>query len=351
MSAPRAREPRTTLLLDRADVAGLIDLEAAIPAVEAVLAAHALGRLPEPGILGVPAVDGGLHIKAARIAAPAPLVAVKLNSNFPANGARHGLPTIQGVIALFDGRTGYPLSIMDSTEITVLRTAAATAAAAKRLAREEADTITVCGCGAQAWAQLRAVASVRPLRRAFLYDLDPARAEGLAEAVSAGGLEAVPVTGLAPALRESAVVVTCTTSREPFLRPGDLAPGSFVAAVGADSEEKQELDARLVAGSTLVVDLLEPCATIGELHHALEAGLMTRADVHAELGQVVAGLRRGRASPEETVIFDSTGTALQDAPVARVAYERALARGVGRCLDFARPLTSATAPDAGEGRP
>jgi ornithine cyclodeaminase/alanine dehydrogenase-like protein (mu-crystallin family) len=112
-------------------------------------------------------------------------------------------------------------------------------------------------------------------------------------------------------------------------------PGAFVAAVGADSEEKQELDARLVASATLVVDLLEPCAMIGELHHALEAGLMRREDVHAELGEVVAGLRPGRRSADEIVVFDSTGTALQDAVTAGLAYERALESGVGTWFDFA----------------
>lgn len=328
--------PGATLLLDRGEVAGLIGLEAAIPAVEAVFAAHALGRLPAPGILGVPGVGGALHLKAAAMSTPDPLIGVKLNSNFPENARRRGLPTIQGMIALFDGATGFPLAIMDSIEITILRTAAATAVAAKRLAREDAETITICGCGAQAWAQLRAVAFVRRLRRAFLYDLDPARAERLAEAIGGGGLEAIPVTDLGRALRESLVVVTCTPSRKPFVGAGDVVPGAFVAAVGADSEEKQELDARLVAEATLVVDLLEPCATIGELHHVLEAGLMTRGDVHAELGQVVAGLRPGRASADEIVVFDSTGTALQDLATARLAYERALTLGAGRWFDFAR---------------
>ena len=326
---------RATLLLDRREVAGLIDLEATIPAVEAAFAEHARGGLAPPGILGIPGVGGGLHVKAAAMPGLEPRFAVKLNSNFPGNARRYGLPTIQGTIMLFDGASGFPLAVMDSLEITILRTAAATAVAAKWLAREDADTITICGCGAQALGQLRAMAAVRPLRRAFLYDLDRGQAERVAAMIGSEGPEAISVTDLRRALDESALVVTCTPSRKAFLRIGDVMPGAFVAAVGADSEEKQELDARLVASATLVVDLLEPCAMIGELHHALEAGLMRREDVHAELGQVVAGLRPGRRSADEIVVFDSTGTALQDAVTAGLAYERALERGVGTWFDFA----------------
>ena len=349
---PEAQAGRT-LLLDARQVAALIELPDAIAVVEAAFRAHGEGGLPPPAILGYRGSGGGFHVKAAGLSSPAPRFTVKINSNFPENGPRFGLPTIQGTITLFDGRTGFPLAIMNSIEITILRTAAATAVAAKWLAREDAATVTLCGCGAQAGAQLAAVTAVRPIRRVFLHDLDPGRAERLAGVVRSAGLEALPVRDLRPALAESDLCVTCTTSAEPFLRIGDLAPGTFVAAVGADSEEKQELDARLLASSTVVVDVLEQCAAIGELHHALAAGLMTRDDVVAELGQVVAGLRPGRTSADEIVVFDSTGTALQDAAVAGLAYERALARRAGTWFEFAPPgsVRSAAAPGTAAGRP
>jgi ornithine cyclodeaminase/alanine dehydrogenase-like protein (mu-crystallin family) len=111
--------------------------------------------------------------------------------------------------------------------------------------------------------------------------------------------------------------------------PGDLAPGAFLAAVGADNPEKQEVEPALLASATLVVDVLEQCAEIGELHHALAAGAMTREQVHAELGHVVAGRRPGRTRDDEVTIFDSSGTALQDVAAAIRAYERARALGRG----------------------
>ena len=100
-----------------------------------------------------------------------------------------------------------------------------------------------------------------------------------------------------------------------------IAPGTFIAAVGADNRGKQELEPALVASSTLVVDVLEQCAEIGELQHALAAGLMTRDDVHAELSDVIAGRRPGRTRADEITIFDSSGTALQDVAAAIVVYD------------------------------
>jgi len=105
--------------------------------------------------------------------------------------------------------------------------------------------------------------------------------------------------------------------------------------VGADNETKQELDPRLLSENKTVVDLFDQAASIGELHHAIEAGLMTRSNVHAELGEIVAGIKPGRTSPDEIIIFDSTGMALQDVIAATRVYERAKQLNVGRALDFA----------------
>ena len=146
------------------------------------------------------------------------------------------------------------------------------------------------------------------------------------------GVEAV--SDFAAAARRADIVVTCTPSREPLLGAGDVSPGTFVAAVGADSPEKQELDPGLLAAARVVVDSLEQCSEIGELHHALETGALVRSNVHAELSELVAGSKPGRLSPEEITVFDSTGTALQDAAAAALVYEKALKQGPRRLLDF-----------------
>jgi ornithine cyclodeaminase/alanine dehydrogenase-like protein (mu-crystallin family) len=130
------------------------------------------------------------------------------------------------------------------------------------------------------------------------------------------------------------VIVTCTTSEEPVLGADDVEAGAFVAGVGADNPRKWELDPRLLAGGRLVVDSLEQAATIGDLHHALDAGVIGRDDVHAELWQVVSGTRPGRGADDEVTLFDSTGVALEDVAAAALVYERAVAAGRGRALDL-----------------
>jgi ornithine cyclodeaminase/alanine dehydrogenase-like protein (mu-crystallin family) len=125
------------------------------------------------------------------------------------------------------------------------------------------------------------------------------------------------------------------TSHKPLLGTDDVSPGTFIAAVGADNPEKQELHPALMAKSKIVVDILEQCASMGDLHHAIAAGVVTRADVHAELGEIVAGIKPGRESDEEITIFDSTGMALQDVAAAAFLYEKAQRQGCGIRLNFA----------------
>jgi ornithine cyclodeaminase/alanine dehydrogenase-like protein (mu-crystallin family) len=171
--------------------------------------------------------------------------------------------------------------------------------------------------------QLRSMAAVRPVRRAWAFDLDRAKARGLAARLSAElGIEVRDASNLEDSVERSQIVVTCTTSREPILGPGAFHPGLFIAAVGADNPDKQEVHPELLARCSVVVDSIDACATGGDLHHAIAAGLMTRDDVHGELSAVVAGRAPGRMSPDDVFVFDSTGTALQDVAAAVLVYER-----------------------------
>jgi alanine dehydrogenase len=325
-----------TLLLTASEVAALLDLPTCIAAVEDVLRRHAAGETVPPRVLGLPAAAGGLHVKAAGLLGSEPRLAVKLNANFPANPERFGLPTIQGVLALFDGVCGRPLALLDSMTITALRTAATSALAARHLARPDSATLTVCGCGRQGAMHVRALGSVLPIARVLLWDLDPRRAERLAAelAPELPGVEVRPAQDVASAVARSDVCATCTPARAYFLRLEDVRPGTFIAAVGADDHGKQELDPRLVARGTLVVDALAQCAELGELQHAIAAGLMTAEQAHADLAEVVAGARPGRSTPEEITIFDSTGTALQDLAAAIAVEARARAAGAGQLIDL-----------------
>ena len=322
--------PSALLVLSRRDVLDLLTLPDCIAAVEHAFRLHAEGRTLGPGVLGVPAADGGFHIKAAGVVGERSYFAAKTNANFPKNPERFGLPTIQGTIVLADAGNGVPLAIIESGSVTALRTGAATAVAAKFLARCDARTATIVGCGVQGELQLAAIAAVLPLERAWVLDTDYARAESMAARASASlRLRVEAAKDLRAALRESDVCVTCTPARGAFVMRADVAPGMFIAAVGADSQGKQELEAALVASVTLVVDVLDQCAEIGELQHALAAGLMTRSQVHAELADVVVGRHPGRTRDDEITVFDSSGTALQDVAAAIAVYEKARATGRG----------------------
>lgn len=328
-----------TVVLTREDIRALLGMRDCIDAVEQAFVRHASGRAIAPGVLGVH-VDGGVfHVKTAGLLAAAsdeqPLFAAKVNANFPGNRDRHGLPTIQGILALFDAANGRLLAVLDSGEVTSIRTAAATAVAARHLARADAARVTVCGCGEQSRNQLRALACVRPVRRAVAVDVDVARASNFAADMTAElGIEIVVGKELGRETRESDIWVTCTTSRHWIVGRDHVAPGSFVAAVGADNPEKQEIEPELLAANAVIADVLDQCAAMGDLHHAIDAGVMGRADVRAELADVVAGAKRGRASPDEIIVFDSTGTALQDVAAAALVYERAVANGGAMIVDF-----------------
>ena len=317
------------LVLSRTDVLELLSLRDCIEAVERAFRLHAEGRTLGPGVLSVPATDGGFHIKAAGLIGDRSYFAAKTNGNFPSNPGRFGLPTIQGMVVLADAGTGQPLAVIESGSVTVLRTAAATGVAAKFLARREARVATIVGCGVQGEMQLAAMAAVLPLQRVHVLDVDPARAEGLARRARVSlGLDVRPAGDLRKAHSESDACVTCTPARRAFLMAADVMPGTFIAAVGADAHGKQELEPALLQASTVVVDVLAQCVEIGEVQHVVPTGLMATEQVHAELGEVVAGRRPGRTRPDEITIFDSSGTALQDVAAAIAVYEKA--RAVGR---------------------
>ena len=319
-----------TLLLSGFDVARHLTLDRCIAAVEHGFAQLGRGQAPAPGLLGMhaPESSGGFHIKAALLssAGEKTYFAAKCNANFPGNPKLRGLPAIQGVVILCDASDGRLLALMDSMELTALRTAAATAVAARFLARTDSRVGTICGCGTQGRIHFRALLRVLPLARVFAYDADAeTSARFVSDMANDTGIAVELITDLRTVTRQSDIVVTCTPSRSPLLHHADLRPGTFLAAVGADNPEKQELDPQLLRDAKLVVDSLEQCAAIGELHHALEGGVLTKADVHAELGQLAAGLKPGRVNAEEITIFDSTGVAIEDAAAAIAVYEAALA--------------------------
>ena len=325
-----------TVLLSRSEVAKLLTVGECIDAVERMFRQLGEGKLPPPAILGIKSQQGGLHIKAGVFPGGRDYIVAKLNSNFPCNPAEHDLPTIQGLVVVCDGANGRPLAVLDSIDITIKRTAAASAVAAKYLARPDSSVATICGCGQQAAEQLRAIGTMLLLKKIYVFDTDQDAAKKFAIAAAEELSIAIePVTELPLALRESDVCITCTTATKFFVRKQDIRAGTFIAAVGADDAHKQEIDPALIASAKVVADNLDQSCTIGDTHHAIAGGLMRKEDVYADLSEIVSGHKPGRTVADEITIFDSTGIALEDAVAAIAVYEKARADRIGALFDFA----------------
>ncbi len=321
------------LLLDRRTIAELLSLDECIIAVEAAFAAHARGETLAPGLLHGDGVGGEYHIKAGGLRTPQPRYACKINSSFFQNRATNGLPNIQGLIALYDAADGRPLAVLESGGITIKRTGAATAVAAKYLAKSDARVATIVGAGNQGAIQLEALSRVRALEKVFVCGRNAAALEVFAARMAEKLKISVQLrTDLAAAVAESDIVVTCTPSKKWIIGRDMVSPGTFVAGVGADSPDKQELEPALLAHASVVTDLTEQCAQVGDLHHAIAAGLMRATEVRGELGAVIIGQAPARRNASEVIIYDATGTALQDVAAAVVVYEKA--RALGRGTEF-----------------
>ncbi len=326
---------RKSLLLNKTDIRSLLALSECIEIVENAFRLHAEGNILKPDLLHVDSDEGEFHIKAGGIKLDKIYFGLKSNSGFFQNKIKYGLPNIQGLILLFDGENGSPLAIFESGEITIQRTGAATAVAAKYLSRPDSEVVTICGCGRQGRIQLEALKLVRPIKQAYACDPDPAVRESFCEDMS--GLlhiPVIPIDNLKEAAQESDICVTCTPARNYFFKKEYAKEGVFIAAVGADSPEKQEIEPSLMAECKVVADITDQCVVVGEVHHAIESGLMAARQIHAEIGEIIIGKKLGRTSNEEITIYDATGTALQDVAAALAVYKKAIRQNKGTWFDF-----------------
>lgn len=304
-------------------IVSLAEIEAVMPRVDAIAAmerafvAYSAGHATVPPVAEILFADppGEAHIKAGHIAGDAVFV-VKVASGFYRNPAL-GLSSSSGLMIAFDAATGFPKAVLlDGGKLTDLRTAAAGAVAAKLLAPRNVSEIAIIGSGIQARLQASLLRQVTPCRMLALWARDAKALSACAHDIAALGYEVALAQSAADAVAHANLVVTCTASREPLLRPGDVKPGTHITAVGADSEGKQELDAALIQRADVVAaDSLGQVRLRGDISHALAAG-MSEARV-VELGALIDGRAAGRASDEQITIADLTGVAAQDIEIAK----------------------------------
>jgi len=297
----------------------------AVVAIREAFRSDGLGRTTVPEVinLAIPGTRGEFHIKTAHVAG-IPHVAVKVASGFYDNPAL-GLPTGTGMMALFDAATGMPVAfLLDNGYLTDVRTGAAGAVAAESLAPGAVHTVGVIGSGVQARHQVMCLREVRQFGRLVAWSIDPdglrAYAREMRERL---GIEVVAAAGAEEVSRAADVLITATPSRAPIVRAEWLRPGMHITALGSDGPGKQELDPRVLAKADLVVvDRLSQCRRLGELQHALSAGLLREDQVHGQLGEVVAGRKPGRTSASQITVADLTGVGFQDTAIASLAYAK-----------------------------
>ncbi|TBU75494.1 ectoine utilization protein EutC [Phytopseudomonas daroniae] len=317
-----------TLILNQADLRDCVGIDAdSLAAVENAFRLLATAAVAMPPILrlDIPEHNGEVDVKTAYLPG-VPRFAIKVSPGFFDN-PRLGLPSLNGLMMLFSAQTGLADALLlDNGYLTAVRTAAAGAVAAKWLAREDAGVVAILGAGEQARLQLQALRLVREVREVRIWARDASKAVAMAAEL----IDARAVDSIEAALDGADIAITTTPSREPLIRPEHLRPGLHITAMGSDAEHKNEIAAAALARvDTYVADRLSQTRVLGELHHAIEAGLVGAQDDFAELGQVIAGQRPGRTSAVQITLCDLTGTGAQDTAIASLAFERARAAGKG----------------------
>lgn len=311
-----------TLIITQDEIKQALDLNDYINIIEQTHASHAKGQVYTPNLLHADVSQGEFHVKTGGLIYPnEEYYGVKINGGFFNNTQNYQLPNILGIIYICDAKNGYPLAVMDSMIISKLRTGAASAVAAKYLAPQQPIQLGVFGYGSQAEMQTKAISKVRHLKHIRISGRNMEKAAAFSTKLQKEF--GIPVTchSLEETACSSNLIITTTAARSYYLKKEWINPGTFIAAVGADSPGKQELQPELVASATIVADIKSQVCHVGESQHALKQGLITPQNIYAELGEIVTG-QKALPSINDITIYDSTGTALQDISIGIAIYKK-----------------------------
>ena len=321
------------LVLNEKDIRSVVQLDLeVISEVEESFASLSKGDAIVPPILmlEIPEYKGETDVKTAYIKG-IDSYGVKIASGFFDN-FRQGLPSVSSLLVVLDAKTGFPQAVLlDNGYLTNIRTGAAGAIAARYLAREEIETAGVIGAGAQARFQMLALNQVRKFKRIMIYSIMSKDVDHYIEEMQPVlNCEIIKTNTAEMVVRNSDVVATTTPAREPFVRAEWIHPGLHITAMGADAEGKQELFADvLVQADRLFCDDRSQCFRLGELHHGIKEGVISRNDEIIELGEMILDHRLGRRNDEEITVCDLVGIGVQDTAISVLAYRRAREKGIG----------------------
>jgi alanine dehydrogenase len=304
---------RKTRLITQEKVQDVLDMEAAVAAVEAAFRAYGKGRVQMPPKPYLQFERGDLRCMPAYVPELG-LAAVKNVNVHPRNT---DLPSVMGTVTVFDPETGFAPAIMDGTHLTAMRTGAAGGVGAKYLARPDSRVAAFVGCGRQAETQLAALMVTMPaLEQVLAVDVDRSRAESFAEAMTREHGVTAHACELEEALGRADILTTVTPTREPFVARDALKHGVHINAIGADAPGKQELQLEVLRQARIVVDNWEQAAHGGEINAAVSQGVLEHDDIYADIGEIVTAKLPGRDDDTDITVFDSTGLAIQDCACA-----------------------------------
>ena len=325
-----------TLILTDEEVGKLLSMSEVMKAVEQAFVEKSLGRAQNPPKLYLfyHKYNGDLRVMPSYLE-NYDISSVKIVNSHPENRVRYNLPTVMAIVTLIDPRSGFPLAIMGGKTLTDIRTGAAGGVAAKYLARRDSKILGLVGAGAQARTQLVALLEVYGgFDEVRVWGLYGTAEEFAVEIQSKYGdkCRIIPVKTVKEAVKGADIVVTATPSRQPLVMEDMVSQGMHLNCIGADAPGKEELDPTILKKAKIVVDDFTQAAHGGEVNVPLSRGLIKMEDIWAEIGEIIAGLKKGRENPDEITIFSSTGLAVQDAVAAKIAYDKALEKGIGRFI-------------------
>jgi len=316
------------LLISKKDIEGILSMREVMDAVESAFRYKALGKVQMPPKLYVTFPKGDFRTMPCYIPELG-FGGVKIVNVHPENPKKYELPTIMALIILIEPETGKPLAIMDGTWITNMRTGAAGGIAAKYLARKDSKIIGMVGAGTQARSQLLALDLVFKIDEVKIYAKPLESCERFKKDMAFLGLNISIKEKAEDAVRGCDILVTTTPVTQPIVENEWVDEGMHINAIGADAPLKEELDPRILKRAKIVVDDIEQACHSGEINVPISKGIISRADIYAELGEIIAGKKVGRVTDNEITIFDSTGLAIQDVATAAIVYKKAKEKGLG----------------------
>jgi len=323
-----------TLILSRKDIENLVDIKKAIDCVESAFRELGQGKAQMPAKIYLNLKKYGGDFRAM----PAYLeglnsCALKWVNVHPRNRSI-GLPTVMATIILSDPKNALPLSFMDGTYVTDLRTAAAGGVAAKYLANKDSKIIGLIGCGAQAITQLMALRHLFKIKEVKVWGNKKHYINDFIKKMKKRDEQMNGTESLKDCVNECDIVVTTTPSRRPLVKFRWLKKGVHINAIGADAAGKQELEPTILKKAKVIIDDWSQASYSGEINVPLKKKVITKKNIHADIGEIVTGQKKGRINTNDITVFDSTGLAIQDVAIAQLIYKTALRRKIGKSIQI-----------------